>query len=82
MKRHSALLDTREVADHLGLTPGCVQNWRIRGEGPVFVRLGRAVRYTEADLERFIEAGKASRLPSTTPAIGDRAEDLQCCSDK
>ena len=51
----NGLLTTQEAAHRLGLAIGTLQNWRIRGEGPAWVRLGRAVRYRETDLERFID---------------------------
>lgn len=56
----SALLDTREAARRLGLAPGTLQNWRLIGKGPACVRLGRAVRYAEGDLARFIAQGRAA----------------------
>jgi len=55
----SALLSTPEAARRLGLAIGTLQNWRSRGQGPAFVRLGKAVRYEEGDLTRFVEQGRA-----------------------
>ena len=52
------LLDTREAALRLRLASGTLQNWRSQGQGPAFVRLGRAVRYDETDLARFVEKGR------------------------
>lgn len=57
----NSLLDTREAARRLGLAAGTLQNWRIRGQGPAFVRLGKAVRYVEEDLALFVEKGRATR---------------------
>ncbi|MCC7261583.1 MAG: helix-turn-helix domain-containing protein [Candidatus Latescibacteria bacterium] len=57
----STLLTTREAARRLGLAAGTLQNWRIRGEGPAFVRLGKAVRYDEHDLARFIAQGRTAQ---------------------
>ena len=54
----STLLNTREAARRLGLAAGTLQNWRIRGQGPAFVRLGKAIRYDEGDLARFISQGR------------------------
>ena len=56
----NTLLTTREAARRLGLATGTLQNWRIRGQGPAFVRLGKAVRYDEGDLARFVEQGRAA----------------------
>ena len=49
-------LTEREVADLLGLSVATLRAWRHRGQGPRFLRLGRAVRYLPADLETFVRA--------------------------
>ena len=33
-----------------------LRKWRCIGEGPRFVRIGRAVRYRKADLDAYAEA--------------------------
>lgn len=48
------LLRTSEVAARLSLSSGTVENWRYLGVGPKFVRLGRTVRYSVDELERWI----------------------------
>lgn len=57
----NTLLTTREAAHRLGLAAGTLQNWRIRGQGPAFVRLGKAIRYDEEDLARFVEKGRMEK---------------------
>lgn len=53
--RHT-LLDEEQAADYLGLSPRTLQNFRVRGGGPDYVKLGaRAVRYRLSDLDEFIE---------------------------
>jgi predicted DNA-binding transcriptional regulator AlpA len=53
------LLTDVELADLLGASLQTVRNWRWRGEGPRYVKLGgRMVRYRPADVAAFI-AGKA-----------------------
>ncbi|HME73974.1 MAG TPA: helix-turn-helix domain-containing protein [Myxococcota bacterium] len=47
------LLPTGHAAAHLGLSPRTLERWRVLGTGPVFRRLGRAVRYSLVDLEAF-----------------------------
>ena len=49
-----ALLDEHAAAELLGCSPRTLQDWRWRGEGPEFVRLGRAVRYAPSALRDFI----------------------------
>jgi hypothetical protein len=47
----------------LGLRPNTLAQWRISGDGPAFVKLGRAVRYRRADIERWLE-GQTRRSTS------------------
>jgi excisionase family DNA binding protein len=50
------LLSESEAADHLGVSPRTLANWRSRGGGPAYVRVGgKAVRYRFADLQEFVE---------------------------
>lgn len=56
------LLNTRQAASYLGLTASTLESWRSRGGSPVFIKLGKAVRYSEADLDDF----KASRKRTNT----------------
>lgn len=52
------LLSEIEVAASLSVAIPTLRNWRWRGEGPRFVKLGkRAVRYRRADVDAFIAAG-------------------------
>jgi len=47
-----------EAAQILGLKPITLRFWRMQKRGPVFSRLGRSIRYSEADLQAFIETNK------------------------
>jgi excisionase family DNA binding protein len=49
-------LTEREVAERLGLSVATLRAWRHRGQGPRFLRLGRAVRYLPDDLDDFVRA--------------------------
>ena len=52
------MLDTKAAANYLGgLSKNTLDRWRWSGDGPRFVKLGRAVRYRIEDLDRFIEEG-------------------------
>ena len=52
------LVDRREAARLLGVSPGTIDNLRTRGELPSVKLLARRL-YDVADLRRFIEARKA-----------------------
>lgn len=52
------ILTSREVAAEYRLAERTLANWRAKGEGPRFLKLGkRAVRYRRADIEAFIAIG-------------------------
>lgn len=52
------LVDRREAARMLGVSPGTVDNLRKRGELPSVKLLARRL-YDVADLRRFVDARKA-----------------------
>ena len=62
-------LTEREVSTLLGLSVATLRAWRHRGQGPRFLRLGRAVRYLPADLERFV---RDSAVDARTESSSDR----------
>lgn len=48
---HDRLINEIEAADFLGFTVRALQNWRVRGGGPCFVKVsGRSIRYRRRDL--------------------------------
>lgn len=51
------LMNEHQAAALLGVAVKTLRNWRCRGDGPKFVKLGggRLVRYRESDLTVFIE---------------------------
>jgi predicted DNA-binding transcriptional regulator AlpA len=52
-----ALLGEEAVAGKLNLSRRTLQAWRGQGRGPMYVKLGRAVRYRLEDIERFTAEG-------------------------
>ena len=52
------LLTTAQAATLLGTSPRTLEDWRLRGGGPVFRKVGRRlVRYSHPDLEEFLADG-------------------------
>ena len=49
-------LDTHEAAARIGLSSSTLRKLRLRGEGPAFLKLGRAVRYREIDIDAWVSA--------------------------
>ena len=57
----SVLLDTRAAAPCIGVSPGTLENWRVAGLGPRFIKTpGKRgkVLYDPADIELWKEANK------------------------
>ncbi len=49
------LIDEKSAADYLCYSVRALQNWRVRGGGPLFIKVsGRSVRYTRRDLQKWI----------------------------
>ena len=48
------LLTEQQAAQFLSVGDKCLQAWRVRGGGPVFLKVGRLVRYTQSDLETWL----------------------------
>lgn len=46
-------LTTIEAANYLGVATATLEQWRHRGQGPVFYKFGRSVRYRLSDLLKF-----------------------------
>jgi predicted site-specific integrase-resolvase len=57
------LIRSEQAAKILDIQVSTLEAWRCRGGGPPFIKYGRAVRYREEDLEKFIE-GKIQRNTS------------------
>lgn len=50
-------LTTPEAANYLSVQPTTLEVWRVQGRGPRFLKLGRAVRYRQSDLDAYLSAG-------------------------
>ena len=48
------ILRTDEAATYLGVSPQTLAKWRLTGDGPVYIKLGRRVRYRRATLDEFV----------------------------
>lgn len=65
-----SLIGERDAARFLGYTVRALQNWRVRGGGPKFVKVSaRSIRYRRRDLIAWAE----SKLVSNTTEASARA---------
>jgi DNA-binding transcriptional MerR regulator len=53
---------TEEVARRLRLSPRTLEQWRYRGIGPAFRRVGGRVIYAVEEIERFEKAAEGDSL--------------------
>jgi len=53
-------LTESDAAARLGLKVSTLRAWRHQRRGPVFVQLGRAIRYLRRDLDEFLDANRHS----------------------
>ena len=56
-ERSRELLDEKQAAEHLTVSPGTLSVWRSTGRYNLpFVKVGRMVRYRLTDLDAWLEA--------------------------
>lgn len=50
------LLAPDQVAEFLGVTKATLADWRCKGMGPAYVKVGRLIRYPQSPLDEWLEA--------------------------
>jgi excisionase family DNA binding protein len=69
--KYDRTLTVREAAAHLRLSISTLNKLRCTGYGPIYFKLGRAVRYDPQDLDQWLAA---HRIGSTSETVaGNRA---------
>jgi len=64
----TVLRTVKEAAEILRLSTNTLNHYRVTGEGPQFVRLGRRVAYRDEDLQAFIAKGIRQSTSQTEAA--------------
>lgn len=66
---HDEMVTEADAARRLGLSVSSLRAWRVRGHGPTYYKLGRAVRYSLADLDAYLAANnrRSTREPAPQP---------------
>lgn len=54
-KTRTSLGTSAEVAEYLGVPEHTLAQWRYRGSGPRYIRVGRHVRYRWPDVDRWLD---------------------------
>jgi hypothetical protein len=69
-----SLLTEIQVSENLQVSLACLRRWRLRGEGPQYLKVGPLVRYRPGDIEDWIAElptggnGRRFAVTSTTKA--------------
>jgi hypothetical protein len=68
------LLSTEEAAQFLNVSPSWLAKARIRGEGPEYIQIARAIRYTRMSLLQFVMARTHKTNKKIPIKKGERAD--------
>jgi excisionase family DNA binding protein len=63
--KYDRTLTVRSAAHYLGLSASTLNKLRCTGAGPVYFKLGRAVRYAPQDLDDWLTARRISSTSQT-----------------
>ena len=69
--RDDGLLNTAQAAQVLNVSARYLEMLRVRGNGPAFIALGRAIRYRRSALEEYASAN-TRRSTSDSANAGSR----------
>ncbi len=47
-------LTNSEAAEYLGLKIATLNKWRVYGDGPPFLKVGRLIQYRKSDLDAYL----------------------------
>ena len=56
MTEKTPLLTEKQLAERWGMSPATLRQWRVAGNNgryPVFIKIGRLVRYRLSDIEAY-----------------------------
>ncbi|MCO4092830.1 MAG: DNA-binding protein [Sphingorhabdus sp.] len=54
------LINAKQTAQHLCIIEGTLAKWRLTGEGPKFLRVGRRIAYDPRDVQTWLDARRVS----------------------
>jgi predicted DNA-binding transcriptional regulator AlpA len=68
------ILHRVDAAEFLGLSHHTLARWTCQGRGPLYVKVGRSVRYRRGDLVKFLEE---QTVPTSNPMPDHRSRRLR-----
>ena len=72
-KESPVYVNAQEAAEFLRLSRKTLDRYRVSGEGPVFHKFGRRVRYARSDLEAWAEARRRASTSDDGSALAGAA---------
>ena len=70
-----SLLNEIQLSEKIHVSLACLRRWRLRGEGPQYVKVGPLVRYRPEAVEQWVDAlptGGNGRRPRSGRASRNR----------
>lgn len=61
-----AYLRANEAAQYMKISGGTLAEWRVKGFGPRYSKIGRVVVYRRVDLDAYVEAGLVRSTSEST----------------
>lgn len=61
--------DEQGAAEYLSVPSRTLKSWRYSGAGPAFHRMGRLIRYTERELDAYIESTRVTPGAATRDLV-------------
>lgn len=59
------LLTTAQAAELLGIKKNTLEYWRLQGKSPVFLKIGKNVRYEKSEIVTFLESSRRTSTSDT-----------------
>ena len=72
MLKPSNLLTTNEAAKYVRLSPRTLERYRVTGEGPRFLKIGRLVFYLQTALDDWLKT--KARKSTSDPGSGSDSD--------
>lgn len=64
-----SVMTQKELAELCKISERTLEDWRLRGGGPRYTKVGRLVRYLRADVLAFLERGARTNTGQTSNPI-------------
>ena len=64
-----SLLTTTEVASRLGIARKTLENWRVEGYGPPYLKIRKYVRYRPEDVDAWLASRERQHTSDPGPTV-------------